>query len=203
MQYYSSHSLGRQSGDTTAMGSSIALLQERFRQLEKMREKREERELLRLFSESQQISQSKCFEPAKLNLQPATIFPSRPPVQDSLSLGLNLFNKHVDFRPMTTPPSTNLWSARAAPMSRSQNYEKSDDGTKNMKQDFLGTLYALPGKQITDSQNANLVLKLTTTSLISRDHHNDGGSGVRYAIRMHPIAKQLIPNAKDFSPSNC
>lgn len=48
--------MGRQSGDDpTAMLSSIALLQERFRRLEKVKEMREEKEVLKLFPVSERI----------------------------------------------------------------------------------------------------------------------------------------------------
>lgn len=118
-------SMARESGDPTAVGSSIVLLQERFRQLQKMKEKREGRELLKLFSESEQITTtpSKCSDPER------TVYTSRPPPRDSLSLGLDLYNKHADFRPIQTPPSTNLWSAGAAKVSKSYSYEKSDVDT--------------------------------------------------------------------------
>lgn len=73
--------MGRQGGDPTMVTSSIALLQERFRQLQKNRERREEKELLKLFSESGNPTM-----PNRLNLQPAY----RQPHQDSaFSLGLN------------------------------------------------------------------------------------------------------------------
>lgn len=39
--------MGRESGDSIVIQSSIALLQERFKQLQRMKEMREERELLR------------------------------------------------------------------------------------------------------------------------------------------------------------
>ncbi|KAH7660576.1 hypothetical protein IHE45_15G001400 [Dioscorea alata] len=43
----------RQSNDPTVLHSSIALLQERFRKLQKVKEMREERELLRVFTDAE------------------------------------------------------------------------------------------------------------------------------------------------------
>ncbi|CAN1121112.1 hypothetical protein LINPERPRIM_LOCUS1988 [Linum perenne] len=45
--------MGRHVGDSSTMvNSSIALLQERFKELQRVKEKRQEKELLKLFSES-------------------------------------------------------------------------------------------------------------------------------------------------------
>ncbi|KAE8690155.1 Chitin-inducible gibberellin-responsive protein [Hibiscus syriacus] len=80
------------SGDPTMVSSSVALLQERFRQLQKVREKREEKELLKLFSEPDHAAESiKRCEPNGLlsTFEPEMAFPSRQPKQDSLALGLN------------------------------------------------------------------------------------------------------------------
>uniref|UniRef100_A0A5B7BZL8 Uncharacterized protein n=1 Tax=Davidia involucrata TaxID=16924 RepID=A0A5B7BZL8_DAVIN len=121
--------MGRQNSDPTVAGSSIALLQERFRQLQRVREKREERELLKLFSEPERSTPTMNLEPAKLSFQPEMIFPPRPTLHDSLSLGLNSQSKHADFRAIKTPPSTNLWSTDAAVMSTSQIFENSEVDT--------------------------------------------------------------------------
>jgi hypothetical protein len=88
-------------GDSAALGSSsIALLQERFKKLQKMKEKRQGKIL---YSESKQ------------NLQ------------DPLSLGLELYNMEVDFRPVRKPPSNNL---RLTSLNKSSfSYEKSDVDT--------------------------------------------------------------------------
>lgn len=69
--------------------SSIALLQERFRRLERMKEKREEMELLKLFpGPGQSQSQTNRYEP----LVRSTVHP-RPCFQDSLSLGLDMYTE--------------------------------------------------------------------------------------------------------------
>ncbi|CAI9294881.1 unnamed protein product [Lactuca saligna] len=96
--------MGRQGGKLMAAGgggggggaSSIALLQERFRQLERMREKREEMEVLKLFPEGQGQSQSQSqtnrYEPppVRSSVHPRVCF------QDSLSLGLNIYTKQTE-----------------------------------------------------------------------------------------------------------
>lgn len=74
--------MGRQSSDhRTVVGSSIALLQERFRRLERARERREEQDLLKLFSES----------------QPMIMFPVSPPSGHELSLRPNTPGKVSEF----------------------------------------------------------------------------------------------------------
>ncbi|KAI3509652.1 hypothetical protein L1887_25092 [Cichorium endivia] len=92
--------MGRQGGgNSMAAGggggggaSSIALLQERFRRLERMKEKREEMELLKLFpGPGQSQSQTNRYEP----LVRSTVHP-RPCFQDSLSLGLNIYTKQTE-----------------------------------------------------------------------------------------------------------
>ncbi|KAE8701354.1 chlorophyll a/b-binding family protein [Hibiscus syriacus] len=124
--------MSRQGGDPTMVSSSIALLQERFRQLQKVREKREEKELLKLFSEPDRAADSiKRCEPNGLlwTFQPEVAFPSRQPQQDSLPLGLNSMSRQTDFRAMGIPASTSLWPNAAATSSTSKYYENSDVDT--------------------------------------------------------------------------
>ncbi|CAK9180405.1 unnamed protein product [Ilex paraguariensis] len=106
--------MGRQSSDPTPVASSIALLQERFRQLQRVKEQREERDLLRQFSGPEQITLIKHSEPDKLPFHRETIFTSRSTLQDSLSLGLNLHGKHAELQAMKTSPLTKLWSTDLA-----------------------------------------------------------------------------------------
>ncbi|KAK9283959.1 hypothetical protein L1049_012217 [Liquidambar formosana] len=124
--------MARESSDPTVVGSSIALLQERFRRLERVRERREEKEVLELFSEPERINPSypttMSFEPPKLSFLP----PKPPPLQDSLSLGLNSLTKHADFRAIKTTPLINLRSTTGAAivsMRTSNSYENSDVDT--------------------------------------------------------------------------
>ncbi|KAL4323372.1 hypothetical protein GQ457_11G004160 [Hibiscus cannabinus] len=100
--------MGRQGGDPTVVSSSIALLQQRFRQLQKDREKREEKELLKLLSESDRVG---------LNMRHGTKrasenVPYRQQLhQDSsLSLGLSSNGRRTDSRAMPIlASSTSLW----------------------------------------------------------------------------------------------
>ncbi|ESR60994.1 hypothetical protein KPL70_003973 [Citrus sinensis] len=124
--------MGRQSGDSTAVSSSIALLQERFRQLEREREKREEKDLLKLFSDSDQAALAMRFDRNKPSFPQETILPHshRPALEDhSLSLGLSSQGKHADFQATTSPASASLWPNGAATPSTSRNFDHSDVDT--------------------------------------------------------------------------
>ncbi|TKY57481.1 hypothetical protein E2542_SST21929 [Spatholobus suberectus] len=121
--------MGRQGNDPTTVNSSIALLQERFRQLEKVKERREGKELLKLLScESQRSTSSTMHNPTSQNSQqPRLVVPhNRPTLHDSLSLGLNLTNKQGDHNAMKPTPSSNLWPQGA---STSRNFDSSDVDT--------------------------------------------------------------------------
>ncbi|XP_062086825.1 uncharacterized protein LOC133793505 [Humulus lupulus] len=94
--------MGRESHEypTQVVHSSIALLQERFRELQRVKEMREEKELLRMLSEPKNstykqfdmksltlTSQSQYYyEPAKLFFQPDLVPQQTPTPQVSLSL---------------------------------------------------------------------------------------------------------------------
>lgn len=94
-------------GGASSSSSSIALLQERFRQLQKMRERRQEMELLKLLSGSETIRQTKYYEHSEMIFrQPTT---TRSSFQDSLSLGLDLYVKKPDHQPSKTPPFRDFW----------------------------------------------------------------------------------------------
>ncbi|KAL8144762.1 hypothetical protein AgCh_003099 [Apium graveolens] len=130
-----------QRGDKISGTSSIALLQERFRQLQKMRERREEKEHHRLiYPEPEQT----CIMPASvpsdhanMNFQKDSIFPSKTPQQESppLHLGLELHNKHGNLQSFNNTTSSNLWSnnatlpASTTAISPSYNYDKWDVDT--------------------------------------------------------------------------
>ncbi|KAI3466506.1 hypothetical protein Pfo_023169 [Paulownia fortunei] len=90
--------------------SSIALLQERFRQLQKMKELRQEKELLRMLSESERYSppiitprerRSTTFSGSEQIFVP----PPRPHCQLSLSLWPDSQIKHADSRGIDQAPS--------------------------------------------------------------------------------------------------
>lgn len=121
--------MGRQSNDPTMVSSSIALLQERFRQLEKVKERREEKELLNLFAETERIMPTTHFEPSKLSFQPQMTTPNRSTHRDSPSLELNLQTKQADVQAMKRPTLTDLWPNGAAMASTSRSFENSDVDT--------------------------------------------------------------------------
>lgn len=114
--------------DATMVSPSIALLQERFKHLEKVKERREEKELLKLFSETERVAPTMPFEPSKLSP-----FPHRSStLQDSLSLGR--FNsqttKQADhLRAKKMQPLTNLWPNGTATASTSRSSDNSDVDT--------------------------------------------------------------------------
>ncbi|KAI3457729.1 hypothetical protein Pfo_014392 [Paulownia fortunei] len=80
--------MGRQNKDPAVAGSSIVLLQERFKQLQRLKEMREERQLLKLLPQSTDGYD----EPAKLSMSFST---SEAAFQDPLALGLNSNAHHM------------------------------------------------------------------------------------------------------------
>ncbi|MED6114433.1 hypothetical protein PIB30_080162 [Stylosanthes scabra] len=145
--------MGRQDNDPTIVNSSIALLQERFRQLEKVKEKREGKELLKLLSSSSEThdprgafssaqNQQASSQRNNSTLQPRLMVPShsRPGFHDdSLSLGLNLNSKqgyydHNYTMKSSSPSSSSsssysLWSSPQGASSSSRNFDSSDVDT--------------------------------------------------------------------------
>lgn len=118
-------SMGRESSDPTVVSSSIALLQERFRQLQKVKERREEQQLLKMLSETdhhhQRVGSIRHFESDMAR-------PSSP-ADHSLSLGLNLQTRQVDHCAMKTQPSTISWpnnTTAASAASASKSFDNSD-----------------------------------------------------------------------------
>ncbi|KAL7212382.1 hypothetical protein ACSBR2_015130 [Camellia fascicularis] len=99
--------MGRDSSDQIVIQSSIALLQERFRQLERVKEMREGRELLRSLLESKTYSiptPNAQYEPSKLFFKSEILIPQpRTPCQVSLSLWPNSQIKHSNFTSETPP----------------------------------------------------------------------------------------------------
>ncbi|KAL9316807.1 hypothetical protein ACSQ67_017808 [Phaseolus vulgaris] len=119
--------MGRQGNDPTAsVNSSIALLQERFRQLEKVKERREGKQLLQLLS-SQSTSSSIMHNPSSQNSQQQQHHPRMvPPPHDSLSLGLNFTQGYHNTMNVKPHPSSSLWP-QGAPTST--NFDTSDVDT--------------------------------------------------------------------------
>lgn len=110
---------------------SIALLQERFRHLEKIKERREEKDLLKLLSETEKPSSTaQTMHSETSSFQPKMNAPQRTNLQDPLFPGHNLKSKQVDLRDGKMLPLTNLWPPNgAATASRSRSSEYSDIDT--------------------------------------------------------------------------
>lgn len=95
--------MGRHRGEAPIVigsGSSIAILQERFKQLERVREKREEKELLLLFcGQADKTNMSPCpvdktlFQPPKIQQQQHHQLKPVTEVRDPLSLDLQCLEK--------------------------------------------------------------------------------------------------------------
>ncbi|MFS7980039.1 hypothetical protein Hanom_Chr10g00934721 [Helianthus anomalus] len=133
-------SMKRQHGDPMEVGSgasssSIALLQERFRQLQKMREKREEMKVLKLLSEPETMSPTKCYERSRnSSVHPEMIYhkpamTAKLPFQDSLSLGLDLYGQKTELQPSKTPPFRDFWSMDSVTVSALRVHDKPDVDT--------------------------------------------------------------------------
>ncbi|KAL2246126.1 UNVERIFIED_CONTAM: hypothetical protein Sindi_2880800 [Sesamum indicum] len=99
--------MGRQNNDPRVVGSSIVLLQERFKQLERVKEMREERQLLRPLPQSTDSYD----EAAKLRMS----FPMSGTVfHDPLALGLNSIHVHDHASGLRTTKPQGFPSAAAA-----------------------------------------------------------------------------------------
>ena len=106
--------MGRESHDPTVVHSSIALLQERFRQLQRVKEMREERELRKMLAhEPKQLSSNNhtmSYEPTtRVFSHPELIAPSsRSPPHFSLSLWPISQANQEDQRSFQNPVSMDL-----------------------------------------------------------------------------------------------
>ncbi|XP_024021947.1 uncharacterized protein LOC112091765 [Morus notabilis] len=126
--------MATKSCDGTAHHSSIALLQERFRQLQRAKEMRKEKELLRLFSESERTSNpTKRYEPTGLFFFSESVPPHhRPPShQGSIYVQQNFQGKHGNFQGNETNPIfANMTSTSGAAMNnRTYSFDDSDVDT--------------------------------------------------------------------------
>ncbi|XP_020221086.1 uncharacterized protein LOC109803824 [Cajanus cajan] len=97
--------------DPTSFHSSIALLQERFRQLQRVKEMREERELQKMLNEPKQFNSNTTtitYHNSNNSIlsHPEFIMPSRSPPHVSLSLWPTSQTKE-DYRSLHTPLSMN------------------------------------------------------------------------------------------------
>ncbi|KAK3199918.1 hypothetical protein Dsin_023333 [Dipteronia sinensis] len=100
--------MSRQSGKPTV--HSITLLQERFKQLQRAKEKRRERELLRLFSESEQLNATTPDMPSRLFYSEQIPAAMPPPLQASPDHQSLIQIKHSGLQISDTPLLENLWS---------------------------------------------------------------------------------------------
>ncbi|XVF70821.1 hypothetical protein PTKIN_Ptkin11bG0192600 [Pterospermum kingtungense] len=98
--------MGRQSDPP--VHSSIALLQERFRQLQRAKEMRQERQVLRLLSEAEQINPAIPPEASQLFFSSELILQPRPPLQGSVYGESSMQNMHAQHRAIETPSLSNL-----------------------------------------------------------------------------------------------
>lgn len=102
--------MGRERTDPN-VHSSIALLQERFRQLQKVKEMREERELLRLFAQAEHAIPAARYKPSASVAHPDLILPARH-IQGTCFLQADSQGKHTDFRDNNSLLSMTLWTDR-------------------------------------------------------------------------------------------
>ena len=98
--------MGRQSDP--AVHSSIALLQERFRQLQRAKEIRQEREVLRLLSETERINPAIPHEASQLFFHSELILQPRQPLQGSLYSESSMQNMHTQHQVIETASLSNL-----------------------------------------------------------------------------------------------
>lgn len=134
----SSRSMGRQGADPspTVASSSIALLQERFRELQRVKQRREERELMRLSLEPD-LAAAPARNPdrqAKFGLQPG-MSSSSSSAQDycslSLGLGAHANGDIAGSGVVKTDPRLGLWPGndRPAISGTSKGFESPDVDT--------------------------------------------------------------------------
>ncbi|KAG6637771.1 hypothetical protein CIPAW_11G201300 [Carya illinoinensis] len=121
--------MSRQYFDATIIHSSTGLLQERFRQLQRAKEMREARELLRML-----LSEPGRVNPATYSDATRSFFhsefinsPSSLP-QSSLYFQLNFQSKHTDLQVTEIPLLANLGSINSV-MDKINNFDDSDVDT--------------------------------------------------------------------------
>ncbi|XP_059437058.1 uncharacterized protein LOC132170183 [Corylus avellana] len=106
--------MGGEDQDSTVIHSSIALLQERFRQLQRVKEMREERELMRMLAEPNKHLNlhpppMPSEQPSKLFFHSELIIPPRSPPQASLSISPPSQSRRADYPVRDTPLLVNSW----------------------------------------------------------------------------------------------
>ncbi|KAK9155343.1 hypothetical protein Sjap_002823 [Stephania japonica] len=121
----------RGGGDRGMTHSSIALLQERFRQLQREKQLREERALLRVLSESERVGPAmNCNEPSsRLFFHSEMTPPLVPPTQSFLSSQAELQSENDDTRVVDARYSRNLRNANRSIVHASSTHKDSDVDT--------------------------------------------------------------------------
>lgn len=115
--------MGRQTTDHTVMGgSSIVLLQERFRQLQRAREEREKRELKLFFDPPPHPLMAP-------DLQQKIVFSSEAVDQETLSLGLTLCTTNKSEFQAFNRQQHPLWSANTTTLNKLHKIENYDVDT--------------------------------------------------------------------------
>ncbi|KAK1439772.1 hypothetical protein QVD17_05592 [Tagetes erecta] len=105
------HSTKTQGAGGSRAGSTIPLLQERFKQLQRMRQKRKKMELSKLFPETRTMSLSNRYEPLVLrSMVHHEMMKTRPCSHDSFTLGLGLYTKQAE--PIKPSENTELMEFR-------------------------------------------------------------------------------------------
>lgn len=121
--------MGRQSCDAGVIHSSIALLQERFRQLQRAKELREAQELLkRLLTEPERINPATHYDATRLLFNSELIRSPSPLPQGSLYLQPNFHSNHTDIQVTEIPFLANLGLTDSV-MDRTNNFVDSDVDT--------------------------------------------------------------------------
>ncbi|GKV38435.1 hypothetical protein SLEP1_g46348 [Rubroshorea leprosula] len=93
--------------DPTVVHPSIALLQERFRQLERAKEMRQEKELLRMLLESRQINAAITYVPCRSLFHPELML-SHLPLQCTLKGEASMQSKNTQVQAIQTSLLENL-----------------------------------------------------------------------------------------------
>ncbi|MQL88363.1 hypothetical protein Taro_020913 [Colocasia esculenta] len=120
--------MGREGGSNpTAVHSSIALLQERFRQLQRVKEMREERELLRACTEPDRPSPSGCGHEPKWFLHPDLVHPSRP-LHGPKSFRPDSGGQQAEF-PASSTSLSMAWNGRSSSIRSSYGSDEMDVDT--------------------------------------------------------------------------
>ncbi|GKV44523.1 hypothetical protein SLEP1_g51699 [Rubroshorea leprosula] len=96
--------------DPAIVHPSIALMQERFRQLERAKEIRQEKELLRMLPESRQINAAMPYVACRSLFHPILMLQSELPLQCTLKRKVSLQSRNTQVQAIQTPILKNLWS---------------------------------------------------------------------------------------------